>query len=141
MSNDIEVLISLNNLYTSLSCKNEKRTIKRLIDKRPLPFLIDIKSNFTEKELGYGRMFIHKIFNIKAHELNELFNDKYFIESMCWYRKDHWLIFDEDYKKLTLIRTQFNKQKESIIKRKALELLNIYTEQQVELIIKKHYNL
>ena len=58
---DIDVLINLNRLHKLLTDTNDKRTIKRLIDKRRLPFLIDKKMNLTEKQLGYGRNFINKV--------------------------------------------------------------------------------
>lgn len=142
---DIDLLINLNKLYKSLTNANEKRTIKRLIDKRPFPFLIDQKMILTEKELGYGRNFINKVFNQKIDELIENFEDKDFYERedyfISYYKKKHWLNFNNEYKELTLIRGQFFKQEETKLKKQGLELLNIYTEQQIELIIKKHFKL
>ena len=68
---DINILLNLNALYKSLTDVNEKRTIKRLIDKRPMPFLIDQKIILPESVLGQGRIFINQIFNIKINELND----------------------------------------------------------------------
>lgn len=142
---DINVLINLNKLYKILTDINEKRTIKRLIDKRPLPFLIDSKLNLTEKELGYGRNYINKVFNQKIEEMIVNFDKKEFYEQeefyISYYKKKHWLNFNNEYKELTLIRSQFFKQDETKLKKQGLELLNIYTEQQIELIIKKHFKL
>jgi hypothetical protein len=106
---------------------------------------IDTKLNLTEKELGYGRNYINKVFNQKIEEMIIDFESKDFYEReeflISYYKKKHWLNFNNEYKELTLIRSQFFKQDETKLKKQGLELLNIYTEQQIELIIKKHFKL
>ena len=139
---DINILLNLNALYKSLTDVNEKRTIKRLIDKRPMPFLIDQKIILPESVLGQGRIFINQIFNIK---INDLFEDspdeERYSHHINYQIKNHWLHLDNDYKELTLIRAQFYLKENTKLKKEGLKLLNIYTEQRVELIIKKHFKL
>ena len=85
---------------------------------------------------------------MKIEELIEKFEDKSFEEKyksdeyyISYHTKNHWLNFNNEYKQLTLIRSQFFKQEDTKLKKQGLGLLNIYTEEQIELIIKKHFKL
>jgi hypothetical protein len=136
---NIEILIALNNVYSLLNGKVEKKYIKKLIDKRTNDFLVDQNINITSKELGYGKHFINKVFNKK---LEYLLNDNYdYNLKIDFHKKNHWLNINKEYLELALIRAQFFKKNESKIKTSALKLLNLYTEQKIENLIIKHFKL
>jgi hypothetical protein len=142
---DLEVLIMLYELHKKLTDLKEKEIINELIKKREVPFLIDVNLKLTDKELGYGKNYINKIFNQKIEFLIPNFEflnfkeqDSYLIN---FYRKNHWLNFNNDYNELVLVRSQFFKKEKTKIKKETLNVLNLYTEQKIVEIIKNNYKL
>lgn len=145
---DISVLLDLKKMYQKLTDINEKRTIKRLIDKRPNPFVITKGLCFDEKELSGIRNYLSRAYNNKIAELfpykDDEDSDTFFRRQdklLYYYVKNHWFPKSKEYLDLVHIRAEFNLKKEAIFKKAGMELLSIYTEEQIELIIKKHYNL
>lgn len=134
---NVELLINLYRIHSLLTDDEEKNIIKELILKRKMPFLLDSKDKITITKLSNARMGVNRIFN---KIICDYFDNSY-EEHVGYWKKDHWLFATEQYKELVLIRANFYNNSNSIFKKNGLELLNIYTEEKIHLLIKKHYKL
>lgn len=130
MDNIVE-LYKLNELYNLFENKNDKRTIKRLIKKRNLPFTINYNLKFTDKELGQGKMTVNKIYNkLVGYEGRISYHDK-----------RHWLLSNKEYHHLIYLKRQSFSELNSEIYKETSALINIYIEEELIKIINKQFNL
>lgn len=151
MEENLDILLNLYKLKNLLNDKKEKKIIEKLINKRDKLFLIDLDLNLTSKELGYAKNQINSFFNSLVCELlvpnyfteDSTQQDNIYANSLRIYYSDkkHWLNFDEEYKKLVLIRAQFYVKQNTIFKKQYLELLKINEIEQIIKIIKNHYKI
>jgi hypothetical protein len=143
MKNNTLILLELHKIY-NLSCdENEKMIIKQLIDKRQNPYLINFKNDFSNHEIGQARKYINKKANffIDKHTLNIKDFHERISHNINWYDKSHWLYSDNTYNNLAMLRVQLFRQKGTPLYKNSLELLNIYTDEQLEILINKHFKL
>jgi hypothetical protein len=141
MENNTLILLKLHKLYNLIKNNNDKKVIKRLINKRQNPFLVDFKNDFTNFEIGLARKYLNKIANIFIDKQTFYIEDYYKRNkhNIVWYDKNHWLYDNDDFNNLLLLRAQLFRQKGTSLYKSSLELLNIYSEEQIEIIINKYY--
>ena len=133
MENDTIILLKLYDLHKIMNDKNQKKVIKRLIDKIKKPFIVNFKENFECREIMSARRVINKIANIFDCEEIGGYGD--------YGRKNHWLYENDTYNNLCLLTAKLYKDKKSPLYKNSLELLKIYAKEELEITIKKHYKL
>ena len=133
MENDTIILLKLYDLYKIMNDKNQKKIIKRLIDKIKKPFIVNFKEDFEGGEITSARKVINKICNYFLYEDEQI--DGYI------YKNNHWLYENDTYNNLCLLIAKLYKDKKSPLYKNSLELLKIYAKEELEITIKKHYKL
>jgi len=133
MENDVIILLKLYDLYKIINDKNQKKVIKRLIDKNKKPFIVNFKDDFQGGEITSARKVINQICNYFLYEEIGGYGQ--------YGRKNHWLYENDTYNNLCLLMAKLYKDKKSPLYKNSLELLKIYAKEELEITIKNHYEL